>query len=182
MSLDDLFTEEAEPRAAPPALGRFTVRAILGILTVAAVAGFAGHQALSLAGYTVPYPLLAGGLAAGLFAQKITAAAHGDRLAEAEPPVPPPYPAPDDRAYQGAQQWIARLGADRHTFRTQTWPAIVAVVDERLRLRHGVDRQRDPQRARALLGDHLWRFVTTPPARPLRPRQARRLVQQISQL
>src|SRR6266540_222904 len=55
-------------------------------------------------------------------------------------------------------------------------------VDDRLRLRHGVDRQRDPKRARELLGEQLWAFVAEPVTRAPDPRQLAALAEQIEHL
>jgi hypothetical protein len=43
-------------------------------------------------------------------------------------------------------------------------PLLVDLVDDRLLAHHGVDRERDPRSARAVLGDELADFVTTPPS------------------
>jgi len=46
--------------------------------------------------------------------------------------------------------------ADRpHRFETLVQPLLAELADERLRRRHGVDWRRNPEQARALLGDEL---------------------------
>jgi hypothetical protein len=55
--------------------------------------------------------------------------------------------------------WTGREG---HRFSTATQPSIVDIIDERLRVRHGIDRHTDPNRARELLGPNLHKFVTEP--------------------
>jgi hypothetical protein len=80
---------------------------------------------------------------------------------------------------------VGRLGqveGDPEGFNRAMRPVVVALVDERLRLRHGVDRQRDPKRARELLGEQLWAFVAEPVTRAPNPRQLAALAEQIEHL
>lgn len=186
MSLDDLLTSAREHRQEPDP-GRFTVAGMLSMVAGSAVVAFAAYQLLLAAGYGVPYLLLFAVLLASLLARKITAAAHGTRWPP--PDIPDPrewaYESPHDHAYAAARQWIGRLAStehDRQAFARRGHPAMVALIDDRLRLRHGVDRQRDPQRAQALLGEQLWAFVTTPPSRQPTPYQVELIARQIEQL
>src|SRR6266508_1444486 len=83
------------------------------------------------------------------------------------------------------RRWVGRLGqveGDPEGFNRAMRPVVVALVDERLRLRHGVDRQRDPKRARELLGEQLWAFVAEPVTRAPDPRQLAALAEQIEHL
>ena len=57
---------------------------------------------------------------------------------------------------------FVRLHGDRSQFARSVQPKLVELIDERLRLRHGVVRAAEPERARALLGEPLWRFATVP--------------------
>lgn len=182
MSLDDLLHAASEHRATPDP-GEISVRVVLRILAISAVAAFAAYQLLLLVGYRVPYLLLLGVPTAGLLARRITARTHGP------PPPKERRPAAEDRpqdtAYQGARRWVSRLAGDaydRDDFSQRTYPMIVTMVDERLRLRHGIERRRDPQRARAVMPEELWRFVTQPPRRRPRPAQLTLLARQIKNL
>jgi hypothetical protein len=59
-------------------------------------------------------------------------------------------------------RWESRLdwvGGEPERFAAVVRPALKAVVDERLRLRHGFTRTSDPLRARGLLGEPLWRLL-----------------------
>jgi hypothetical protein len=56
------------------------------------------------------------------------------------------------------------------------------VVDERLRQRHGVDRAADPMRAKVVLGDPLWTFLTVPSRRPPQPRELEQIVTALEKL
>jgi len=181
MSLDDLLHAAAEHRQRPdPA--EISVRILVRILAISAVAAFAAYQILLLTGHRVPYLLLLAVPATALLARRITIRAHG------EPVTPDPSPDdmddhPRDAAYSGIWRWFSRLAdLERDGFQQRTHPMIVAVVDERLRLRHGVDRLSDPGRAQTLMPEEIWRFVTSPPRRLPRPAQLTRLVRQIENL
>ncbi|HEX6077122.1 MAG TPA: hypothetical protein VFZ32_17905 [Micromonosporaceae bacterium] len=182
MSLDDLLHAAPEHRERPdPA--EISARILVRILAASAVAGFAAYQLLLLAGYRVPYPLLLAVPAAGLLARRITVRAHGQRVTPEPTPDDVDDEPPRDAAYGGIWRWVSRLSEpDRAGFRRAAHPMIVGVVDERLWLRHGVDRRSDPGRARALVPDELWRFVTSPPRRMPRPARLTRLVRQIERL
>ncbi len=45
-------------------------------------------------------------------------------------------------------------------------PMLAELADDRLRRRQGIDRRRQPERARALLGEPLWQLITEPVAAP----------------
>lgn len=45
----------------------------------------------------------------------------------------------------------------------EIYPVLRELAAERLRSRHGVDLDAEPERARPLVDDHLWRYLTTPP-------------------
>ncbi|MEK8108056.1 hypothetical protein NKG94_29450 [Micromonospora sp. M12] len=51
-----------------------------------------------------------------------------------------------------------------------------------MRLKHGVTRESDPARARALLGDRLWTFLETPPRRTPSPRDLAAIVAELEKL
>ncbi|MGH3657324.1 MAG: hypothetical protein ACRDUA_11745 [Micromonosporaceae bacterium] len=186
MSLDDLLTSAPEHREAPDP-GRFGVWVWVRILAACAVAAFAVYQVLLASGFKVPYLLLLTVMVGALVARRITAAARGT--------LPPPpastvrqrrAPDPDrDQEYRAAWRWNSRLSVaerDVDSFHKRVRPAIVALIDERLRLRHGVDRPRDPVRAQALLPDQLWRFVTEPSHQVPKPPQLVAIAEQIENL
>ncbi|MQA27183.1 MAG: hypothetical protein GEU94_17350 [Micromonosporaceae bacterium] len=195
MSLDDLLTTAREHRSTPDR-SRIGVGGLVKISIVAAVLGFVAYHLLVVSGHRAPYLLVtAVALAIGV-AVRLTVAAHGPprddadesptrgrRAADEKPEWA--YQSRHDRPYDGVRRWISRLShvdIDRSSFRRVTHPAIVALIDERLRLRHGVDRRRDPGRARQLLGELLWRFVTEPPPRSPTPVELTALAEQIERL
>jgi hypothetical protein len=186
VSIDDLLTAARDHREKPDP-GDLGPAVLLKLVLLSAVLGFAAYQLILLFGYRVPYLLLFSVVAALLLARKITIASHG----EPEPPQfadrPPTWTHQDtnDRPYDGVRRWVGRLGqvrGDADGFNRVMRPVVVALVDERLRLRHGVDRQRDPKRARELLGEQLWAFVDRPVTRAPKPRQLAALAEAIERL
>lgn len=78
-----------------------------------------------------------------------------------------------DALRTAVRRWEARLDAvdsDPARFSRTVLPVLADLTDERLRQRHGVSRTTDPQRARELLGEPLWRLLTEP-GRPPRRRE-----------
>jgi hypothetical protein len=72
---------------------------------------------------------------------------------------------------------FVRLHGDRGAqFARTAQPQLVELIDERLRLRHGVVRAADPERARSVLGEPLWRFVTAPVRKNLSIREVSELI------
>jgi len=71
---------------------------------------------------------------------------------------------------------FARLHGGKDQFARVVQPKLVELVDERLRLRHGILRPADPVRARAALGEPLWQLVTTPVAKNPSPREVARMI------
>ncbi|MBL6278831.1 hypothetical protein JMF97_21975 [Micromonospora fiedleri] len=61
-------------------------------------------------------------------------------------------------------------------------PRLAELADERLRLKHGVTRESDPTRARALLGDRLWMFLENPPRRTPSPRDLAVIVAELEKI
>lgn len=109
------------------------------------------------------------------------------------PPAPPRDPALDDGSYRwgaedglgGVRRWERRLAwskGEPQRFAKGVHPALVELVDERLRLRHGVNRSTDPDRARALVGDRLWTFLAAPPKRTPAPRDLVALLAEVEKI
>ncbi|GAB3798945.1 hypothetical protein [Micromonospora zhanjiangensis] len=67
-------------------------------------------------------------------------------------------------------------------FAEKVLPRLGELVDERLRQRHGLTRESDPTRARELLGEHLWSFLTVRPRRGPGPRDWAAVVAQLEKL
>lgn len=181
--LDELLRYEEEPAADRPArptrlwlVTTVLTAAALSVLTVL------GARAVGLG---LPYPLVFGGTLALLLLR---------RLVRQVPPAPPPRPVvpdpdemapPQDGMAVAAARWSTRLNwtqSDAEAFSRTVRPAIAELAEERLRQRHGVTRDGDPARARDLLGDPLWTFLTTPVTRPPTPQQLAVLIGELERL
>ncbi|MBQ1074574.1 hypothetical protein KBX06_15565 [Micromonospora sp. C31] len=190
-SIDDLLSFEEE-RPAPAERSRggragrvFRTLAGVAAVVVVLVAG------LRVVGLRVSLPVLVAGVVALFLVRRIVAAL-------APPPRPRSggrVPAADD---DGTWNWGARdalraaingwerpldwAGKDRERFAERILPRIGELADERLRQRHGLTRESDPERARALLGDRLWTFLGTPSRRPPSPRDLAAIVAELEKL
>ncbi len=93
-----------------------------------------------------------------------------------------PPPTDDDGIRQAARRWDQRLDYaqdDQRHLAHLIAPAFADVVDERLRLVHGVNRATDPEHARALVAPQLWKFITEPVPRQVTPQDIAALVAQM---
>ena len=82
-------------------------------------------------------------------------------------------------------RWQDRLTwgeRDRDRFLTVVAPRIGELIDERLRLTHGITRATDPARSRELLGDEVWKILHDPPARGPSPRDVTSVVAKVEDL
>jgi hypothetical protein len=130
------------------------------------------------------------GVFAGYFAlfllRRVTA-----RVAPPPPPRAHRHASTDDGLYvwggrdalRGAvKRWEVKLvwsQGEQDRFARGVLPALGELVDERLRQRHRLTRATDPDRARALLGKHLWSFLATPARRPPSPRELAAIVDEL---
>ncbi|MFG3697420.1 hypothetical protein ACGF5C_05785 [Micromonospora sp. NPDC047620] len=190
-SIDDLlsFEEERPGHAGRSRGGRAgrVFRALAGIAAVVVVL-VAG---LRVVGLRVSLPVLVAGVVALFVVRRVVAA-----LA----PPPPPRagaraPAGDD---DGTWNWVARdalrtaingwerpldwCESSRERFAERVLPRLGELADERLRQRHGLTRESDPARARALLGDRVWTFLSTPSRRPPSPRDLAAIVAELEKI
>ena len=90
-----------------------------------------------------------------------------------------------DGLREAVRRWEARLdrvqdgGAGGSSNLLATFAEL---ADERLRLRHGITRASDPQRAGELLGEPLWQLLAAPDRRPPRARDLAIHVQTLEDL
>jgi hypothetical protein len=75
-----------------------------------------------------------------------------------EVPVPAPY-----RELISLEERMSWGAVDRHRFDDRVRPQLVRVANERLRQRHGVRLADQPARAREIMGEELWTFLTAAP-------------------
>jgi hypothetical protein len=191
MTLDELLKyEDDEPAAhrapAPPSRYRWLLRPVL----ISLIGALAGGLILRLLGAAVPYPLI--------FMILLAVQLVYRALRWVDPqPVPPGLrrplafakgeESPADGMQLAVARWDTRLSwvrmqHDPHQFARTVQPRLVQLVDERLRLRHGVVRSADPARARAVLGDPLWTFVTAPVRTNETPADLAALIRQMEEI
>ncbi|MGB2568300.1 hypothetical protein ACPFP2_07610 [Micromonospora citrea] len=189
--LDDLlsFEEEAPPRAGRTRGGR--ARTVFRTLAVAAAATAVVLVCLRAVGLQLSIWIVVAGVLAVLAVRRVTAALS-----------PPPPPRAGVRAPTGEEpsgwNWGARdalraaingwerpldwSSGNRERFTERILPRLGELADERLRQRHGVTRESDPTRARALLGEPLWTFLDTPSRRPPSPRDLAAIVAELEKI
>ncbi|TDC33474.1 hypothetical protein E1211_19085 [Micromonospora sp. 15K316] len=190
-SIDDLLTfEEERPRREERGgRGRLggLLRLLIGVASVVVVV-IVGLRAVGL---QVSLLILVTGVLALFVVRRIVAAL-------APGPLPPPPRRPVNRADDGTWNWTAQDALRRAINGWETpleWsntrperftgvilPRLVELADERLRLRHGITRESDPVRARALLGERLWAFLQTSPRRTPSPRDLAAIVAELEKI
>jgi hypothetical protein len=190
-SIDDLLGHEEEPpprRRRPRSAPERLLRALL----VAAACTAAVVYGLRLFSVGIAVPAVFAGVLALL----------GLRRATAQVRPTPPRPAHvtpdrtvDDGTYDfdaaedvlrdSVNNWERRLvrsKGESGRFARELLPMIGELADERLRLRHGLTRASDPDRARVLLGEDLWMFLTTATKRTPAPRDLAAVIGRLEKL
>jgi hypothetical protein len=144
---------------------------------------------LHLRGVAVPYVLIVTVFLAGdamiELIRRLSPPPVPDTLRDTQEPKPPTGVPDADGVFRAVRSWTYRLEwseADAARFANIVQPQIVAIVDERLRLRHAIERRVDPDRAREVCGPELWRFVTEPVDRWIDPKDLATLVAQMEAL
>jgi hypothetical protein len=189
-SIDDLLGHDEEPIAdeveqRPPARG--WIRGML--LVVVATAATLG--ALRMVNVQVN-PLL---VFAGFVALRLLQQFLADVVPPPVPQVPPRRRAADregvytwqatDALRSAVRRWEQQLGwsqSEAARFSRNVLPVLAELTDERLRLRHGITRASDPQRARQLLGEPFWQLLADPDRRPPKPRELAAHVEALERL
>jgi hypothetical protein len=93
--------------------------------------------------------------------------------------------APTDGARYAINRWEDRLSwgeRDGSRFASIVLPRLADLIDERLRQRHGFTAKADPERARAVLGEDLWRFMTQVSTRAATPRDVASIIAMVEGL
>ncbi|KKK06665.1 hypothetical protein LQ51_06805 [Micromonospora sp. HK10] len=191
-SIDDLLSSAEEPagtRAEPAGRGR--VRVLLRTLTVTAAITVVVVVGLRAVGLQVSLWIIVAGVLAVLAVRRVTAALT---------PPPPPRAAARTPAGEepGTWNWASRdalrtaingwerpldwCGGNRERFTERILPRLGELADERLRQKHGITRESDPARARTLLGEPLWTFLSAPSRRPPSPRDLAAIVAELEKL
>lgn len=188
-SINELLSHEDE---APTGSRRSAAVDIVKIVGYAAALAALIELCLRVGGVAVPYALAFTAALAVLVLRRLV------RLVAAPPPpraaLTRTSTLDDDGTYQWGSgdglrfavgRWESRLewghdSADR--FARGLQPRLAEIVDERLRLRHGVSRASDPVRARQLLGEPLWTFLQGPVGKVPGPREFAALVARMEEL
>jgi len=187
LSLEDLFSGDPDapvsPRDRPGFVRVISLLAWSAILTTLVYVGLRALELetplvvlLAAAMVLVGTWRLAGRVRAPLASRH--AGRFGARFAEEREHLP-------DGLMQAIARWDTMMDwshTDASRFNRKVLPRLAEVVDERLRQRHGVDRAADPVRAKAVLGDPLWTFVTMPSRRPPHPRELEQIVSALERL
>ncbi|MEV0156175.1 hypothetical protein AB0H57_20945 [Micromonospora sp. NPDC050686] len=190
-SIEDLLTFEEEPPPGAVEAGGGRLRWVLRTLAAAVAIVVVVVAGLRLVGLQVSLLAVVVGALALLAVRRVTRAL-----------APSPPPPGGGRATGGEDDGLYNWGA-RDALRTavRRWevpldwsatrperfgntvlPRLAELADERLRQRHGVTREADPARARALLGDRLWTFLDSPPRRPPSPRDLAAIVAELEKI
>ncbi len=191
-SIDDLlsFSEEdrsVQPEQRPAGWVR-SVATFLGVAAASTVVLVAGLRAVGL---RVSLLVLVAAVVTLLLVRRIV-------VLLAPPPKPSRSTSGSGGEEDGMYNWDARdalraaingwemplewTKSRPERFTTLVLPRLAELADERLRLKHGVTRESDPTRARALLGDRLWMFLETPPRRTPSPRDLAVIVAELEKI
>ena len=141
-------------------------------------------------GYAVPFVVPVTVLVALATLRRALGAVEAPRLAlvTQPPPVAAAAFAPSEVAdglRVATTRWDNRLSytdRDAARFARAVQPRLAEIVDERLRLRHGITRAGDPARARQLLGETVWGMVTVPVRKSPTPQQLAAVIAEVEAL
>ncbi|BCB81551.1 hypothetical protein GCM10022251_16900 [Phytohabitans flavus] len=176
-SIDDLLghEEEAPQRQKQAASGGagWWIRTLLIAGGLAAVAVFG----MRMGGLTLSIPLAFAGCLALLMLRRVVALVAppplvklGLRRVVGEEDGTYNWTASQDALRLAVHRWEVPLGWSRREDLDRylrTVPKMLReLADERLRQRHGLTIASDPEKARVLLGEELWKLLVTPVKRP----------------
>ncbi|SDR72225.1 hypothetical protein [Actinopolymorpha singaporensis] len=165
------------------------VPGVLRGLAVTAVAAGVAYALLVLVFHArVPYPLCFAVVLVVVLGRQFTRAftpPPAGRALVREDTSATVYGVPD-RPFADVRRWEERLDlmrGDRDYYERVVRPAIAAVVDERLRVGHGVTRDEQPERSRELVGARVWDLLTTTqPRRPPSPGELADVIAEVEDL
>ncbi|WP_089156651.1 hypothetical protein [Micromonospora sp. NBS 11-29] len=190
-SIDDLLGSGEEPTGAAERISGGRARRLLRTVAVTAAVVVVIVVGLRAVGLRVPLWIIIAGVLAVLAVRRVTAALSpppppraGTRRATGEEPGTWNWSARDAlrTAINGWERPLDWCADNRERFTERVLPRLGELADERLRQRHGVTRESDPVRARALLGEPLWTFLGTPVRRPPSPRDLAAIVAELEKL
>ncbi|HEY1488984.1 MAG TPA: hypothetical protein VGF84_22950 [Micromonosporaceae bacterium] len=183
--LDDLLTYDDGARQGR-GLGLGTRGALIPIAVVAI--SLAAWSFSHWLGVGTPFLLIFAVVAALAVVQQVIRVLDIRRipptLRDNPPVVETTQPAPDGIRI-ASRSWNQRLEYaqdDANHFARMIQPAFQEIIDERIRLAHGVTRSNDPDAYRQILGPELSRFLTEPLPRRMTPQMIATLVAQMEAL
>ncbi|GGL90562.1 MULTISPECIES: hypothetical protein [Micromonospora] len=191
-SIDDLLgSDEERPATVEPRRSGGRIRAVLKFLAVTAAASAVVVAVLRAVGLTVSLEVVVAGVVAVLTVHRVSRALAppptrrvGTRLNSGEEPGTWNFGA-RDALRTAINGWGAPLewsAGKPERFTSVLLPRLGELADERMRQRHGLTRDSDPVRARALLGEKLWTFLETPPRRTPSPRDLAAIVADLEKI
>jgi hypothetical protein len=71
---------------------------------------------------------------------------------------------------------------ERSRFEQRVRPLLTRLAEERLVQRHGIDRHREPERARVVVGEQLWVLMTGPADSEAKPPSSRQVSQWVDRI
>ncbi|MFG2107737.1 hypothetical protein [Micromonospora chersina] len=188
---DDLLSLEEEPaepaRATRSGRVRWVLRAlaVTGAIIVVVLAG------LRVVGLQASLGIVVAGVLAVIAVRRVTGASSpplppraGGRVPAGEEPDSWNWSARDAlrAAINGWERPLDWCSGNPERFTERVLPRLGELADERLRQRHGVTRESDPARARTLLGERLWTFLSAPSRRTPPPRDLAAIVAELEKL
>ena len=185
--LDDLLTYDDEPRRRGGQRG--IAYRIGSSLMVCAGVSWLLWWFLRDVGVGAPYVFVAGLVVTLVALRGILNGVAAADLPATLRDVPKPtraQPEPgNDGMRDAVRRWESRLEwtrQDGRRFASVVQPAFVDIVDERLRLSHGISVAGDPARAQQLIGPQLWTFLHEPIKRSATPQEFAVLIEQMEAL
>jgi hypothetical protein len=184
--LDDLLGYAEEPERVERRRGSGWKTVLT--LVVLVLASFVVYRILQSASVGTPYVLILAVMLALVALRRVLTGIKAPALPvtlNRPPPRRRPETIPGDGIRAVVRSWDNRLDYahdDQRQLARMIRPAITDIVDERLRLRHGVHRDTDPDRAQEIMGPRLWKFVTGPVPRRMSPQDVATLVAQMEAL
>ncbi|GIJ44824.1 hypothetical protein Val02_17100 [Virgisporangium aliadipatigenens] len=190
VSLDQLFVDNEEVAPARPR--RRTVPGVLTDLVTAAVIAGALYAVMRVFTLVLPVVILTAGIWAIMLLRRVIKSLDiPDRQADtlrssAWGVVESDEPAVQiDGVLRAVRRWEQRFAwteRDHVRFASAVRPRLGELVAERLRQKHGVSVAEQPEKARAILGDPLWTFLTERVKRGPKPAELAALVAEMEKI
>jgi Arc/MetJ-type ribon-helix-helix transcriptional regulator len=163
MSLDDLLSYEEEPR--PRMRSGAARRILLAVITTVVMAWFVWFM-LRVLGIGAPFILIAGAIVVLAALREILVSVSPPELPDTLRHIPASTRAVRESTSDGirdaVRKWEAQLDwthQDLSRFRQIVQPAMAGLVDERLRIAHGIDMRAEPAKAQRVVDPQLWSFI-----------------------